>query len=362
MTPSIPAERILVIQFRRIGDVILSTPVLRALRQHYPQSSIAYCADPAPAEVLKGNVCIDEVLIHPRSGTWQQAVQFLHRVRQSRFDLVIDLMGNPRSAILARISGARYRVAFARFPRSLCYNILVDHRHEVQQYSVTKRLRLLEPLGIHATDISLTMTHTQQEREDVARFLSAYGVMPEDLLICIDPTSHVATREWPSASFSQLVDRLSERLRARVCLLWGPGEKEKVQVVAAAARSGALLNPAWDLQRVAALLGRADLFIGCDSAPKHIAISQDTPTLTIFGSQGSVNWTPPLPQHRAVFAGLPCQPCRQNHCGPPLHMACLRTLSVDAVFAAVLACQPWVPKMPRLSPHTGILGTPSANP
>ncbi len=223
MTSRISAERILVIQFRMIGDVLLSTPVIRALRQRYPESYMAFCAEPRPAAVLQGNPFLDEVLIHPRPATWRQEIQFLRRIRQSRFDLVIDLMGNPRSALLTRLSGARHRVAFARWPRSLCYTTLVDHQHDIQGYTATKRLRLLEPLGIQTTDVALTMVYTQKDREDVERFLRTRGVGPEDLLICVDPTSHVVTRQWPGAYFSQLADLLSDRLDARVCLLWGPG-------------------------------------------------------------------------------------------------------------------------------------------
>ena len=349
MVPKIPAERILIIQFRMIGDVLLSTPVARALRQHYPKSHIAFCAEPVPAGVLKGNPDIDEVLVHPRPATWRQEWRFLRRIRQGRFDLVVDLMGNPRSAVLARSSGAPHRIAFARWPRSLCYTMLVDHCHEIQGYTATKRLRLLKPLGIETTDVALTMTYTAEEREAVTHFLRAQGVTPDDLLICIDPTSPVETRQWPGPYFSQLIDLLSDRLGARVCLLWGPGEKTRVAAIAAAARSKPLLHPAWELAHVAVILDRADLFVGCDSAPGHIAISQQTPTVTIFGAQRSANWIPPRPQHRAVFAGLPCQPCGKKRCGWPLHTACLRTLSVETVFEAVLACRPWVPKLPPWS-------------
>lgn len=346
--PTVSAQRILVIQFRMIGDVLLSTPVLRALRQHYPQSYIAFCTEPAPAGVLKNNPFIDDILLHPRPATWRQEFRFLRHVRQSRFDLILDLMGNPRSAVLTCVSGARHRVAFARFPRSLCYTIRVDHEHDVQGYTVSKRLRLLEPLGIQATDLSLSLPYTQEDCEAVQQFLSVHAVTPDALLICIDSTSYVRTREWPGDHFSQLIDLLNKRLGARVCLLWGPGEQEKVQAIAAAARCQPILHPPWELTRVAALLARADLFIGCSSAPMHMAVSQQTPTVTILGATPGVNWVPPMSQHRAVFAGLPCQPCNKNYCGPPLHIACLRTLTVDTVFAAVLACRPWVPKMRRL--------------
>ncbi len=327
-----------------IGDVLLNTPVVRALRRHYPQSDLVYCTEPTPARVLQGNPWLDDILIHPRPATWRQELAFIAHVRKQQFDLVIDLMGNPRSAILTFLSGARHRLAFARFPRSLCYNRLVVRQPEVQSYSVFDRLRLLAPLGIHSTDIALDMAYTDEERAAVTTFLQTHGVTANDLLICVDPTSYVPTREWPGPSFSQLIDLLSHRLNARVCLLWGPGEQEKVQAIAAAAISQPMLNPSWELGHIAALLDRADLFVGNDSAPKHIAVSQGTPTLSITGAQDPVNWVSPEAQHRAVFAGLPCQPCSQRQCGPPLNIACMRTLSVDTVFNAVQAMQPWVPK------------------
>ena len=123
-----------------------------------------------------------------------------------------------------------------------------------------------------------------------------------------------------------------------------------VQAIAAAARSHPVLIPEWDLHTLAALLAQADLFIGCKSAPLHVEVSQGIPTLTIMGATHSVSWIPPEPRHRAVLAGLPCQPCEKNACGPPLDMACLRTLTVETVFAAVQTCAPWVAKLQRLSP------------
>ena len=127
----ITAERILVIQFRQIGDVLLSTPVLRALRQHYPQSYIAFLTEPSPGRVLQGNPFLDAVLIRPRHATWHQQWQLWRQIRCQRFDLVIDLIGNPRSALLTYLSGAKHRLAFARFPRSLLYTLLVTHHHPV---------------------------------------------------------------------------------------------------------------------------------------------------------------------------------------------------------------------------------------
>ena len=340
----IAANRILVIQFRMIGDVLLNTPVVRALRQHYPESYLVYCTEPIPAPVLTHNPWLDEVLIQPRHATWRQQLAMIARVRQQRFDLVVDLMGNPRSALLTLLSGARHRLAFARFPRSLCYNHRVARTPEIKDYTVLERLRLLAPLGIHTTDIALDMPYPDEIGAEVSGFLQAHDIAPHEFLICIDPTSYVPTREWPGSSFSQLVDLLHQRLGARVCLLWGPGEKAKVKAIAAAATSKPLLHPSWELTHLAALLDRADLFIGNDSAPKHIAVSQQTPTLSITGAQDPINWVAPEPHHQAVFAGLPCQPCYQRHCGPPLDIACLRTLSVDTVFHAVQRLKPWVPK------------------
>src|SRR5207237_170953 len=133
---------------RQICDVLLSTPVLRALRCYYPQSYIAFLTEPSPGRVLQGNPLLDEVIIRPRHSTWRQQWQLIRHIRRQCFELVIDLIGNPRSAVLTRLSGARHRLAFARFPRSFFYTMLVTHHQPVQEYTVAKRLRLLAPLGI----------------------------------------------------------------------------------------------------------------------------------------------------------------------------------------------------------------------
>ena len=229
LPPRVPAERILVIQFRQIGDVLLSTPVLRALRCSYPRSYIAFLTEPSSGRVLQGNPWLDEVIIRSRHATWREQWQLLRHIRRHHFDLVIDLIGNPRSAVLTRLSGARHRLAFARFPRSLLYTMLVTHHQLAPEYTVAKRLRLLEPLGIRATDLTPSLSYTQREQDEVTTFLHAHAITPKDLLICIDPTHHVPTRQWPGASFSVFVDMLSERLGARVLLLWGPGEEAQVQ-------------------------------------------------------------------------------------------------------------------------------------
>src|SRR5215467_7306984 len=181
--PRIPAERILVIQFRQIGDVLLSTPVLRALRCHYPQSHIAFLTETSSGRVLQENPLLDEVIIRPRYATWYQQWQLLRYIRRQRFELVIDLIGNPRSAVLTFLSGARHRLAFARFPRSLLYTMLVTHHRPVQEYTVAKRLRLLEPLGIRATELTPILPYTQREQDEVAAFLRAQALTAADLLI-----------------------------------------------------------------------------------------------------------------------------------------------------------------------------------
>jgi ADP-heptose:LPS heptosyltransferase len=352
----IQAERILVILFRQIGDVLLTTPLVRALRQHYPQSHITFLTEPSAARVLQDNPFLDDILIRSPHSSWYQELQLLRRIRRLRFNLVVDVMGNSRSTIVSWISGARQRVAFDHFPRSLFYTMRVDGRPDMQEYTVCKRLRLLEPLGIQCTDLSLDFRYTQKDQDEVDRFLLHHQITSDDLLICIDPTNHIPTRQWPGEHFSQLADRLSAQCGARVVLLWGPGEREQVQAIAAASCSQPVLIPEWELAPLAALLARANLFIGCDSAPLHIAVSQRTPTLSLHGSTSAIGWIPPEPQHRGVMLGLPCQPCGQAQCDPLLDIACLRTLSVDTVFAAVQACRPWVPKWRHASNRLHVQG------
>ena len=107
---------------------------------------------------------MDEITWHPRPSTLREEWRFIRLIRRRGFDVVIDVMGNPRSALVFLMSGARHRIAFARWPRSLCYTTLVEHRHELHEYAVEKRLRLLQPLGIQASDTSTVVTYSPEER------------------------------------------------------------------------------------------------------------------------------------------------------------------------------------------------------
>lgn len=324
-------QRILIIQLRQIGDVLLSTPAVRALRRRYPQAYLAYLVEERPGLVLKGNPHLDEIIIRPTHGGWREPVQTIQRVRQGRFDLVVDFLASPRTALISWFSGAKVTISFANRRRRYFYT------HPVMPqgiYAAEQKLSLLRILGISGHSLDLEMPVPAPAREKIRGFFQARGLDNGRPIVVMEPFHKRPVRQWPGPYFARLADMIARELRARVVFSWGPGKEAEVKAILDLAQEPHLTAPATDLHELAALYAAADLYVGNDCGPRHIAASQGKPTFAILGPTDE-SWTPPNdPRHQTVAKNLPCRPCNQRHC-PEQHHACLAELSPEEVFAAL---------------------------
>lgn len=317
----------LLIQLRQIGDVVLTTPLARILREARPDSHIAFLTERPSDQLLAGNPHIDEVILNNRRGTWRDTLRLARRLRAHRFDAVVDCMGNPRSALLAFLSGAGTRISYPAKGRGVLYT----HRVEpTREYAVEIKKRLLLPLGIESTWNRPEIFLSEEERAAGLRSREQLLDGRPSRLITIDPSHRRATRRWPAEHYGALCRRLAQELGALPVVLWGPGEETDADAVIASSAAQARKAPPTRLREMAALIAAADLHLGNCSAPRHIAVAVDTPTFTILGST-SAGWTYPASDHTQVALGLPCQPCNRNECDRDY--ACLRGLSPDQVYA-----------------------------
>ncbi len=324
-------ERFLLIQLRQIGDVVLTTPIARILKEARPGCRVAFLTERPSDQLLRGSPHIDEILINDRRGSWADTLRLARDLRRRRFDVVLDFMGNPRSAILAFLSWAPVRVSYPARGRGVLYTHRVPH---TRAYAVEIKKRLLSPLGI-ASDLDRPEVHLTREERDRARRLreELLGGTP-GRLVTVDPTHRRATRRWPAGHYGRLCRLAAEHLGAVPVVLWGPGERPVAEEVAAASAGAARVAPATGLREMAALIGAADLHLGNCSAPRHIAVAVGTPTFTVLGST-SPGWTHPGPEHTHVALGLECQPCNRNRCDRGL--ACLEELAPEGVFEELRA-------------------------
>ncbi len=344
--------RILVVRLRLIGDVALTTPLLRALRRRYPDAQLTYVVEPGAAPIVRDNPHINTLLVVPKArglARLRDDLSIARRLHHEMFDIAIDLHGGPRAAWLTWASGAPTRIGYNIKGRSWMYSHVVQRTaDEAPRHSVVNQWDLLAPLGIAPGDPAsypLEMVEDPQAAAGVERRLREAGISRIHPLIVIHVSAGNPFRRWPRESFEALVLTLARRDPARrVILTSGPSDAHAASAIADAARVtlGPLAHAVpdlgeFDLAELRALVGRAAVYIGGDSGPLHVAATTATPIVALLGPtlpERSMPWRDPRWFSEAVDAGaLECRPCRQRTCAPG-DFRCLTRISPEQVAAA----------------------------
>ena len=345
--------RILLLRLRLIGDVVFTTPAIRAIRRRFPDCQLAYLVEPEAEAVVAGNRNLDEVIVAPRPrgiARLQTDLALARRLRRAHYDVAVDFHGVPRSSLLTWATGAPMRIGYTVPGRRWAYTHRIERARELRpRHSVVNQWDLLGPLAIGAPDPRLDATEMPADEAAAGRVatrLAALGCHPGDELIVLHVSAGNPFRRWPAASFSELVARLaSARPSSRLAVMSGPSDAEAAARVSRDARArldadaGARVIHAgdFDLRELRALVDRATLFIGGDSGPMHIAGTTRTPIVGLYGPTlpaRSAPWRDPALVAEAVERGdLACRPCDQRRCVTN-DFRCLAGITVDTVFAA----------------------------
>ena len=327
---------ILLVRLRLIGDVVFTTPAIRAIRRHYPDARITYIVEEEAAAVVRHNPHLDAVIVacSPHApGRLRADIALVRRLRRERYDLAIDFHGGPRSSMLTWLSGASERIGYEVAGRSWMYTTRVPRPRALRpRHSVISQWDVLLPLGIAPPDPEVDVVEMADDpvaASAVARRLAEAGVTESNPVVVLHVSAGNPFRRWPSASFVELVCRLASKdPKRRIILTSGPSDAAAAAAIAhdARARLGAQERPAivecgeFDLAELRALVGRAALYIGGDSGPLHIAGTTGVPVVGLYG--------PTLPIRSQPFRGarfislaaevpdLPCRPCDQRRCEP----------------------------------------------
>lgn len=339
---------ILLVRLRLIGDVVFTTPAIRAIRERFPAARLTYIVEPSAAPVVALNPNLDEVIVAPRERGIRQLARDLAlglSLRRRRFDLAIDFHGGPRSSLVTLLSGARRRIGYTIAGRSWMYTERVERPRALRpRHSVENQWDLLRPLGIDPPDPSsnpVEMPASEDAAHRASERLAAAGASAPFVVIHVSAGN--AFRRWPVERFAAVAAALAA---SHVVLVTsGPTELESASRVVALARSGLLPEQysrivdagGLPLDELRALLDRASLYIGGDSGPLHVASTTRVPIVGVYGPTLPVRsgpWRPSSTVHEAIeICGLPCRPCDQRVCAPG-DFRCLTMIRVEDVVAA----------------------------
>ncbi len=346
---------ILLLRLRLIGDVVFTTPAIRALARQFPGVRLTYVVETSAYPVVAHNPYLTDVISVPRSQGWRRLaddVRLARRLRASKIDVAVDFHGGPRSAWLVWASRAPVRVGYDVQGRTWMYTNVVHRPRELRaRHSVENQWDLLaevHPALARPADPAIDrveMPADADARATVDRRLRELGVPAVARVIVIHVSAGNPFRRWPESSFASVAADLASADDARwVVLAGGPSDHDATTRVLASARSRAgraadrvVDGEGLSLAELRALMDRAALFIGGDSGPLHVASTSDVPILGLYGptlAARSAPWRPRTIPTESVDAGvLPCRPCDQRVCAPGDYR-CLSGISSSVVHAA----------------------------
>ncbi len=325
--------KILVSRLKFIGDIVLTTPVVEVLRERFPDAEIHYLGDKTGVELLKGNPCLNRII--PYDFAAPSAIEQLNvsrLLRKERYDIAIDLFGNPRSALVIYLSGARTRIGGNFGWRGKTYTHPMTIRDRMT--SVEFHLKYLSPLGIDEKFRRPKIYLADSERSDARGYLEKLGLISEKPIVGLHIGATWPAKVWPARNFARLADLASEWLGAQVVVTHGPKDGKYLREFASAVHSRYIDLPPSPLRTLAGVISCCDIYVSNDAAPMHISAAVGTPTVGIFGPGDPDIWFPYEKElgHTALKRDIDC--CHKDFCdlSGDDNLRCMKLIKPEDVY------------------------------
>jgi predicted lipopolysaccharide heptosyltransferase III len=330
-------KRVLVIRLRSIGDTVLATPSLFALKRFLSHASVDILLEDWVAPVLDGFPHVDNVITIERRSTAGRA-RVARLLRRNNYDVVYNLHGGTTATLLTRATGAKHRVGYQTYQYARLYNHLSPPSASLwrreKTHSVEQQLALLGWTGVPVSDRPPTkLAVTLEASASIAARLTAAGLTDAPLAV-IHPAAAFATKQWGADKFGRVAEDVRNRGLAVVAITT-PNEKPIIDELNRNTATPVLAFTDLSLPQITALLARARVFIGNDSGIAHIAAAVETPCVVIFGSSNTAHWRPwANAAAEVVVEEMECQPCHGYFCEKFAEPECIKRVPVERVIAA----------------------------
>jgi ADP-heptose:LPS heptosyltransferase len=335
-------KRVLIIRHRAIGDIILVTPFIRAVKKALPEAEIDMVIEPLGIEILEDNPYLSRMVIYEKNRLKKaglfvkivETVRFYKGLMDRKYDMVFDLWGNLRTALMSFLTGAKYRVGFSFRIRKYLYNIIVEP-DVPPKYNAHYHMDQLKAVGIQPDGERTDFKVRSQDIKYAEDFYTSIGVKPSGMVFGLNGAGTWATKRWPEYKFAGLADILIREFKGcTIVIIWGPAEKpmaEKIYGLIKEKRENVFLAPPTTLKQLGAIQLRMRAFVSNDGAPNHLATALDVPTVTVFGPTNYRSWVPNNnKRHLEVHSTLACAPCDRMEC--PTETECMNGIREEEVF------------------------------
>jgi lipopolysaccharide heptosyltransferase I len=355
-------DRILIVKPSSLGDVIHAFPVLNGLRTRYPDAQIDWLVNNAFAPLLADHPQINDVIRFDRSAfnrtrsvaeSASTLVSLVRKIRQKRYDLVIDLQGLFRSGFFARVTGAPTRIGFADAREGAVH--FYTHRIEttdLNTHAVDKNYLVSRPLGFSDVPVEFNLPMTDSDRQSADRLLRESDINPTAPFVALCPGARWETKLWFADRFAKLTDDIQQQLRLPSILLGAADETELCDDIRTrSATRPVVMAGKTGIRELVAIIDRASAVVTLDSAPMHIAAALDRPLVAIVGPTNP-NRTGPYQRPDAVIQSKPdCSPCylkRMRDC--QYDHQCMQNVSVSHVLRRLADIVPTATRDRRTDP------------
>ncbi len=340
----------LIIRNQGIGDLLLITPAIRAIRQLHPGAHLAILVGEWSRAAVEGNPYLDEILSYPDS--WIQNKQpfgylkLVSRLRSKHFDAAFIFHAHTLIHLIAVLAGIPKRYGFRDFALGKKGNLLqsrAEWQPNTDRYIADNYLDIPRLAGFQGDDVSLDFFLGEAEQKEADRVLAEHQLVPDGFLVIapgggVNPRQNVFEKRWPAARFSELCALLHKKLQLPIVLL-GSSEETDIGREIASQSDGKICDLIGKIpfRTSAGIIRRANMLVSNDSSVMHVAVAFGIPSLAIFGPSNPRSLLPVSDINQWITSGLDCSPCYCNSIFPqcPRSLQCMKELTSEIVFERI---------------------------
>lgn len=327
------SKRILIVNVNWVGDVLFSTPFIRAVREANPDAYIACLLHPRCKEILEANPRLNDIIIYDEEGAHKSLFgkwAVIKKLKEGRFDTVFLLHRSFTKALLTYLAGIKERVGYPTKNRGGIITHVVEEPSE-ELHKVEYFLNIARAYGIDVRDSSYEFFVRDEDRKFVRALLERHGLTNKDLIVVFCPAGNWPPKRWPAENFARLGDELAEKFGAKIILsASGKDVKLAEEIKSVMACNPVITAGETNLKQLGALLERAGLVVANDTGPMHMAVAVGAKTIALFGPT-SKRLTGPYGggDYRVISKNESCEvPCYDVKCKDN---ACMSAIKVEDV-------------------------------